>query len=579
MLDRSLKEHGSAILAHGRLHGLRRAIGVFGFHLASLDLRQNSEVHERTVGELLGAACPAPTMPVSPKRRASPSCWRNLQRHGRWLPGSSPIPRRRIRSWRSSTAAAEARRLYGPAAVTNCVISKANGVSDVLEVALLLKEVGLLRPHEGTLDLNIVPLFETIEDLRNSTRIMDELLALPEYLRLLESRDQVQEVMLGYSDSNKDGGFVTSGWELYKAEIGLDRRLPPPPHQASFVSRPGRVRGPRRRSELPGDPGPARRRGAGADPHHRTGRDDLRQIFQSRGGSAQPGDPRGRYAGGDATAAQPGSAAGGVLGCHGRAVEPMPTEAYRGLVYETAGFERYFWESTVIGEIATLNIGSRPASRKQTRSIEDLRAIPWVFSWAQCRLMLPGWYGFGTAVKAWLAAHPGDGMAILQAMYREWPFFQTLLSNMDMVLAKSSIAIASRYAELVTDPELRDSVFQRIRTEWQDSVDALLAIMGHHTLLEGNPLLARSIRNRFPYLDPLEPRAGRAAQATSRGRRRRARAARHPADHQRDCRGSAAIPAKPNSNHETSHGRRIPIQWLWHPLPDHLMGASVMGCR
>jgi phosphoenolpyruvate carboxylase len=177
--------------------------------------------------------------------------------------------------------------------------------------------------------------------------------------------------------------------------------------------------------------------------------------------------------------------------------------AYRGLVYETADFERYFWESTVVGEIATLNIGSRPASRRQTRSIEDLRATPWVFSWAQCRLMLPGWYGFGTAVNAWLAARPGDGMSVLQAMYREWPFFQALLSNMDMVLAKSSIAIASRYAELVTDARLRDTVFQRIRKEWQDSIDALLAVIGHRTLLEGNPLLARSIRNRFPYLDPL----------------------------------------------------------------------------
>jgi phosphoenolpyruvate carboxylase len=157
----------------------------------------------------------------------------------------------------------------------------------------------------------------------------------------------------------------------------------------------------------------------------------------------------------------------------------------------------------VIGEIATLNIGSRPSSRRQTRRIEDLRAIPWVFSWAQCRLMLPGWYGFGTAARTWLAAHPDDGLALLQAMYREWPFFETLLSNMDMVLAKSSLAIASRYAGLVGDEELRDSVFERIRAEWQDTVDHLLPIMGHRVLLEANPLLARSIRNRFPYLDPL----------------------------------------------------------------------------
>jgi len=177
--------------------------------------------------------------------------------------------------------------------------------------------------------------------------------------------------------------------------------------------------------------------------------------------------------------------------------------AYRGLVYETEGFLRFFRESTVVGEIANLNIGSRPASRKSSEKIEDLRAIPWVFSWAQMRLMLPGWYGFGSAVKSWVEAHPGDGMATLQAMYREWPFFQMLLSNMDMVLAKSDIAIASRYAELVSDVELRERIFARLRAEWSASIEALLAIMGQNQLLETNPLLARSIRNRFPYMDPL----------------------------------------------------------------------------
>jgi len=177
--------------------------------------------------------------------------------------------------------------------------------------------------------------------------------------------------------------------------------------------------------------------------------------------------------------------------------------AYRNLVYETAGFERYFWESTVIGEIANLNIGSRPASRKNSTRIEDLRAIPWVFGWSQCRLMLPGWYGFGTAIKAWLAARPRDGMRILREMYREWSFFQTLLSNMDMVLAKSNIAIASRYAELVEDTELREAIFPRLRAEWHCTIDMLLAITGQQALLDQNPLLARSIKNRFPYLDPL----------------------------------------------------------------------------
>jgi phosphoenolpyruvate carboxylase len=175
---------------------------------------------------------------------------------------------------------------------------------------------------------------------------------------------------------------------------------------------------------------------------------------------------------------------------------------YRSLVFETGDFERFFRESTVISEIAKLNIGSRPSSRSASTKIEDLRAIPWVFSWAQCRLMLPGWYGFGSAVNAWLDVTP-NGMALLRAMYRDWPFFQMLLSNMDMVLAKSDIAIASRYAELVSDEELRNRVFSRLRAEWQGTIEALLTIMGQESLLESNPLLARSIRNRFPYLDPL----------------------------------------------------------------------------
>jgi phosphoenolpyruvate carboxylase len=398
--------------------------------------------------------------------------------------------------------AAQAHRLYGRAAVPNAIISKANGISDVLEVALLLKEAGLLRPLAGELDVNIVPLFETIGDLRNCVGVMDRLLALPQYRRLLDSRGGVQEVMLGYSDSNKDGGFVTSGWELYKAEIGLIEvfrrhgvtlrlfhgrggsvgRGGGPSYQAILAQPGGAVNGQIRITEQ-GETI------SGKYSNAEVGRRNLEILaaatFEATLLQPEQAAPRDEYL--------------DVM----EELSAAAFRAYRSLVYETEGFERYFWESTVIGEIATLNIGSRPASRKKTRSIEDLRAIPWVFSWAQCRLMLPGWYGFGTAVRSWLAAHPDNGMAVLQAMHREWPFFQILLSNMDMVLAKSSLAIASRYAGLVGDAELRDSVFQRIRAEWHDATDTLLAIMGQDNLLEGNPLLARSIRNRFPYLDPL----------------------------------------------------------------------------
>ena len=177
--------------------------------------------------------------------------------------------------------------------------------------------------------------------------------------------------------------------------------------------------------------------------------------------------------------------------------------AYRELVYDTPGFEDYFWESTVITEIAELNIGSRPASRKQSRSIETLRAIPWSFSWAQCRLMLPGWYGFGAAVDAWVAERGDAGLECLREMHREWPFFSSVLSNMEMVLAKADLAVASRYAGLVADEALRTSIFARIRTELESSVTALLRIMSTDEMLAHNPQLARSIKYRFPYLDPL----------------------------------------------------------------------------
>ena len=502
VLHRSLAANGSTTLARGRLRTLRRAVDVFGFHLAGIDLRQNSDVHERTVGELLEMTCPGTGYAgLSEDRRVALL----LAELATSRPVTSPFV-----SYSAETAselaivraAAEAHRQYGKSAVPNYVISKSDSVSDILEVALLTKEAGLLRPRDGTLDVNIVPLFETIEDLRNCGRVMDCLLALPQYRCLLESRGRSQEVMLGYSDSNKDGGFLTSGWELYKAEIALIEvfqrhgvrlrlfhgrggsvgRGGGPSYQAILAQPGGAVQGAIRITE----------QGeviASKYSNPEVGRRNLEILTAATL---------------EATLLQPGQAAPRPE--YLAAMEELSAHAYRvyrNLVYETPGFERYFRESTVIGEIAKLNIGSRPASRKLSTRIEDLRAIPWVFSWAQCRLMLPGWYGFGAAVKAWVKARPNDGMAVLKAMYREWPFFEGLLSNMDMVLAKSDIAIASRYAELVADPGLRDGIFSRLRSDWQDTIEALLAIMEHEALLEANPLLARSIRHRFPYLDPL----------------------------------------------------------------------------
>jgi len=502
VLHRSLVSNGSGALARGRLRRLRRAADVFGFHLASLDLRQNSDVHQRVVDELFEKATPGTAYGTLSEEQRVTLLLEEL-RTSRLL--TSPY----LEYSQETTSelaivheAAEAHRRYGPVAVPNYVISKASDPSDILEVALLLKEAGLLRPHEGEMAVNIVPLFETIADLRNCSRIMDALFALPDYKRLLRSRGQVQEVMLGYSDSNKDGGYLTSGWELYKAETelvdvfgrhGVALRL--------FHGRGGSV-------------------GRGGGPSY--------QAILAQPGGAVQGAIRiteqgeviaGKYSNPDLGRRNLEILAAATLEAsllHSRQSAPRDEylkameelsesayKAYRALVYETDGFERYFWESTVIGEIAHLNIGSRPASRTNSRRIEDLRAIPWVFGWAQCRLMLPGWYGFGSAVNAFLEKHPDTGLALLQEMYREWPFFQALLSNMDMVLAKSNIAIASRYSKLVEDEALREAIFPRLRREWEDSIKTLLAIMEQQSLLDQNPLLARSIRNRFPYLDPL----------------------------------------------------------------------------
>jgi phosphoenolpyruvate carboxylase len=503
VLAASLEGHGSARLGERRLNRLIIAVQVFGFYLAPIDLRQNSAVHERTVADLLAAAGRCGDYLAQGEEERIALLVAEIE---------SPRPLHSPHLAYSDETRGELeifqgvlrlKGIYGDAALPNCIISKTDGVSDLLEVALLLKETGLLRPGaEPTMAVNIVPLFETIEDLRQAPATMERLLSIPVYRALLQSRRDEQEIMLGYSDSNKDGGFLTSGWELYKAEIELAR----------VVARHGvRLR-----------------------------------LFHGRGGSVGRGggpsyqailaQPTGAVSGqiriteqGEVIASKYASSDIGrrnlevmaaatleatLLDLENR-VEPVDAfyatmaelseraqRAYRALVYDTPGFTDYFWQATPISEIARLNLGSRPASRTASRRIEDLRAIPWVFSWAQCRLMLPGWYGFASAVDGWLEGRP-DGLDLLARMYRAWPFFRSLLSNMEMVFAKSDLSIAERYAGLVSDAELRDRVFERISAEWHATRRLVLAITGQERFLEGNPLLARSMRNRFPYIDPL----------------------------------------------------------------------------
>ena len=501
VLDRSLIANNSHVIARGRLRLLRRAVDCFGFHLARLDMRQNSAVHERTVAELLDAATPGMSY-LALSEDARVALLSSELRNARPLTSSFvKYSDETLGELAVFHAAAEAHAKFGVDVIPQCIISMCQGMSDMLEVALLLKEVGLVDPS-GRSAINIVPLFETIEDLQASSAIMHRMLALHDYRKLVDSRGSVQEVMLGYSDSNKDGGFVTSGWELYKAEIGLvDVFERHGVRLRLFHGRGGSVG----RGGGPSYDAIIAQPGGAVNGQIRI--TEQGEIISSKYSNAEVGRSNLEILAAatlEASLLQPKQSAPRAE--YLEAMEELSAlafKAYRGLVYETEGFADYFWASTVITEISTLNIGSRPASRKKTRAIEDLRAIPWVFSWAQCRLMLPGWYGFGSAVETWISRHPDKGMPFLKEIYREWPFFRMLLSNMDMVLAKSSIAIASRYAELVPDAALRESIFGRIRREWHNSIETLLDIMGQERLLESNPLLERSIRNRFPYLDPL----------------------------------------------------------------------------
>jgi phosphoenolpyruvate carboxylase len=508
-IENSLLAHHGAALVQQRLHPLIRAVEVFGFHLATVDLRQSSDQHEAVVAELLAMARIEPHYGKlrEPARRALLVKLLADARPLRVIGGLySEHTRGELAIFE---AARRMRERFGAQAIRHYIISHTETASDLLEVLLLQKEVGLMTgtiDDDAVADLIVVPLFETIEDLRNAPIIMREFYALPGIAALVQRSGAEQDIMLGYSDSNKDGGIFTSNWELYRAEIALVElfdqlatirlrmfhgrggtvgRGGGPSYQAILAQPPGTVRGQIRLTEQGEVIGSKY-----ANPE--IGRRNLETLVAATL---------------EATLLQPTKTAPRAFLVAAESLSQTSMAAYRALVYETPGFTDYFFGSTPIREIAELNIGSRPASRKSTMRIEDLRAIPWSFSWGQCRLTLPGWYGFGTAVHQFLHENPAqsrqEALALLQKMYRQWPFFGALLSNMDMVLAKSDLALASRYAELVGDARLRKRIFAIIEAEWHRTVDALQAITGEKQRLAANPALQRSIRHRFPYIDPL----------------------------------------------------------------------------
>ena len=521
VIESSLITQHAQDLVGQRLQPLIRAVEVFGFHLATVDLRQSSDQHEAVLAELLAVAR------ITPHYAKLDEFAKRALLLG-LLNDARPL---RVMGYTYSShalseigifeAARQSRALFGTQAIRHYIISHTETVSDLLEVMLLQKEVGLMQ---GTLDaqarcdLIVVPLFETIEDLRNAATIMREFYALPGVLAMVQrgAPDQYgeQDIMLGYSDSNKDGGIFTSNWELYQAEIALVNMFDGinQSHGASpirlrmFHGRGGTVGrggGPSFEAILAQPPG--------------TVRGQIRLTEQGEVIGSKYANPEiGRRnletlvaATLEATLLHPTQSAEPAYLVAASELSLASMAAYRKLVYETPGFTEYFFDATPIREIAELNIGSRPASRKATQKIEDLRAIPWGFSWGQCRLTLPGWFGFGAAVDTFLNP-PGataklskQRLALLQQMQKQWPFFSSLLSNMDMVMAKSDLALASRYAELVHDKRLRKKIFSTIELEWQRTTQALELITGDKQRLAHNAALQRSIRHRFPYIDPL----------------------------------------------------------------------------
>jgi phosphoenolpyruvate carboxylase len=481
-------------------------VDIFGFHLASIDLRQNSDVHAVVVAELLANAAVCSNYDALDEAARVEVLVRELANPRPLRVAGQQYSQVTVDELEAFEAAAATNARFGPDAVPNAIISKAQSVSDLLEVGLLLKETGslLLRDGQPRLLMAIVPLFETISDLQAAVAVMGSALRLPAYRAWVDSRSGLQEVMLGYSDSNKDGGYVAANWELYRAQQGLvDLATESGVRLRLFHGRGGTV-------------------GRGGGP-------TFEAILAQPDGCAAPGlrvTEQGeviaaKYSGPElgrrnletllsaAMLAQFPATRRTDSPHWWRVMNRLSADscaAYRELVYDTPGFVEFFRSATPVGEIAGLNIGSRPASRKPSRSIADLRAIPWVFSWSQCRLSIPGWYGFGSAVQGWLDTAPdgrSSALADLREMYANWPFFRTVLDNMDMVLAKTDLDIAARYVELVPQRELAGQIFATIQLEWHRTVDMLRMITGAAAFLEGNPALARSIRNRFPYLDPL----------------------------------------------------------------------------
>ncbi len=495
-----LEATGARAAAHGAIHDMIRLVEVFGVHLLTLDLRQHGARHTQALDEVLRAAGVCPNYgELAPDDRFEllavelESSRPLIPAHLDYSPETTEV----IRTFRTVSAILERQ---CPEAIDKYIISSTTDPAHLLEVLLFAREARLFRPVDGVSLVDIVPLFEALEPLQTASRIMQRLFALPVYRRHLELRGNVQEVMIGYSDSSKESGSLQSAWALYEAqshlvETGRSRGITMqmfhgrggaigrgggPANRAILAQPRGTVDGRLRMTEQGeviadryGHPGIAERH--------------LEQVIHAVLHTSFPGE-------GD----QPDRSWMAILD----KLAPAACRHYRGLIYDDPEFLDYFRQATPIEEIVQLKIGSRPSKRGRSTSLDQLRAIPWVFSWMQCRHTLPGWFGFGGAMDEYLRANP-DEIVTLQLMYREWPFWRTFIDNTQMILAKADMTIARLYADLVDDPALADRIYGRIETDYHQAVAAIERITGQGELLAPMPILRHSIERRNPYVDPL----------------------------------------------------------------------------
>ncbi len=499
LMDRSLRAHAGAAIADGMLRDVLQQALVFGLHLLRLDIRQHAERHAQALHDVLCAADVCPDYLALNEQERVALLSAELRSARPLIPARlqfSDATNETIATFRLLQVMLEQ---FSPEATHTYIISMTTGASDLLAVLLLAKEAGLeLRGERSALD--VVPLFETREDLVNAPHIMRDLFALPAYREHLKLRNDHQEIMVGYSDSNKLAGFLPASWALFAAQ----RALVDVADQAGIMVQLFHGRG----GAIGRGGGPANAAIVAQPPDTVRGRLKLTEQGEVIG------DRYGHPGIAERHLEQVLSAVLHASAPHITPVIPPAWEdavrvladrafvAYRELV-EDRDFLPFFHGATPIDELSNLKIGSRPARRKQSDKLEDLRAIPWVFAWMQGRFTLPGWYGLGSAVDTWLADDPDARLHLLQTMYREWPFWRTTLDNAQMVLAKADLQIARHYASLVPDAAVREHMWERIEREYRRTESAVCQIAGIERLLERSPVLQRSIKRRNPYVDPL----------------------------------------------------------------------------